>query len=249
MMGFVKNVYPNPVLRKYFCRIGIFMCTTSCSFAQTKSTQLWTDFTINKMLQKGYSFDCEFSYRTNVGDADKWHSLNITPKIEKALDKHLDLMFYMGSINTLQQAGDNTWELRPSLGVRYHFMPFNKLMLRVLVRFELRNQYNIDSSIWSHDLRSRFRLEGTYFVNGHSYADNHLWYLLSDLEFFTTVDKELQERYSNRSLLRLGLGYKLSEAWRFESILTYQYSKNTIDGEFSNEDEGIVRLRFRYTIL
>jgi hypothetical protein len=236
------------MLRKYFCLIGILICMVVHSIAQTKSTQLWTDFTVNKALQKGYSFDCEFSYRTNIGTADKWHSLNITPKIEKALGKHWDLMFYVGSISTLQQAGDNTWEIRPSLGVRYHFVPFNKFMLRILARFELRNQYNIDSSVWSQDARSRFRLEGTYFINGQSYADNHLWYILSDLEFFTTVDKELQERYSNRSLFRIGAGYKLSENWRFEGIFTYQYSKNTIEGEFSNEDEGIVRLRFRYTI-
>jgi Protein of unknown function (DUF2490) len=236
------------MLRKYFYLIGLLLCTATCSIGQTKSTQLWTDFTVNKALQKGYSFDCEFSYRTNVGSAGKWHSLNITPKIEKALDKHWDIMFYMGSINTLQQVGDNTWEIRPSLGVRYHFMPFNKFMLKILARFELRNQYNIDSSLWSHDMRSRFRLEGTYFVNGQSYADNHLWYLLSDIEIFTTVDKELQERFSNRALLRLGLGYKLSDSWRFETIYTYQFSKNTIDGEFGKEQEGVLRLRFRYTI-
>jgi hypothetical protein len=233
---------------KKYLFTGLLIFTITHAKAQTKSTQLWTDFTISNTLQKGFSFDCELSYRTVFGNSDKWHSLNITPKIEKVIGNHWDLMFYLGSINTLQQADYNTWEIRPGLGVRYHFVPVKKLLLKLLGRFELRNQYTFETQTWSQDLRSRFRLEETYFINGQSYADNHLWYLLSDLEFFLTIDKELQERFYNRMLLRLGAGYKLSDKWRFEGIYTYQFSKNTIEGEFSNEDEGILRIRFRYSI-
>jgi hypothetical protein len=157
-------------------------------------------------------------------------------------------LFYVGSINTLQQTGDNTWEIRPGLGIRFHFVPLTKLQVRILARVESRNQYTFETGFWSHDWRTRYRLEETYFINGKSFATNHLWYILSDLELFFTLDKEIQERFSNRMLLRLGLGYKLSDRWRFESIYTYQYSKNTIDAEFSNEDDNILRLRFRYYI-
>jgi hypothetical protein len=242
----IKNSPTNRKLKLYFYFIGII--ASSHLYAQEKSTQLWTDFTVNKTLQKRFSFDCEFSYRTVVGNADKWHSLNITPKIEKAIGKHWDLLFYLGSIFTLQQQGDKTWEIRPAFGVRYHFDPFRKLQVRVLARFELRNQYNLEAETWSQDFRSRFRLEETYFINGESFANNHLWYLLSDMEVFTTIDKVLEERFSNRALLRIGAGYKLSDRWRYECICTFQYSKNTIDGEYASEDEGILRLRFRYYI-
>ena len=227
---------------------GAFIFATLLSKAQTSSTQLWTDFTINKPLQNRFSFDCEISYRTTLNNSDKWHSVNILPRIEKSLGNHWDLLFYVGSINTLQQTGDNSWEIRPGLGVRFHFEPITKLQVRILARVESRNQYTFETSLWSHDWRTRYRLEETYFINGKSFATNHLWYILSDLEFFFTLDKEIQERFSNRMLLRLGLGYKLSDRWRFESIYTYQYSKNTIDGEFSNEDDNILRLRFRYYI-
>lgn len=231
-----------------FLFTGTFVLTTLFLAAQTKSTQLWTDFTVNKSLSNNFTFDCEVSYRTVLNNSDKWHSFNIIPRIEKSLGNHWDLLLYVGSINTLQQTGDNTWEIRPGLGVRFHFVPVTKLQVRVLGRIELRNQYTFETSLWSHDLRSRYRLEETYFINGESFAKNHLWYLLSDLELFLTLDKELQERFSNRMLFRLGSGYKLSDRWRFEAIYTYQYSKNTIDGEFSNEDDNILRLRFRYYI-
>lgn len=227
---------------------GVFISSSLFLKAQSTSNQLWTDFTINKALQNKFSFDCELSYRTILNSSDKWHSYNIAPKIEKSLGNHWDIMMYAASINTLQQAKDNTWEIRPGLGVRFHFLPITKLLVRILGRLELRNQYTFESASWTHDLRSRYRLEEIYFINGASFANNHLWYIFSDLELFLTLDKELQERFSNRMLLRLGTGYKLSDHWRFETIYTYQYSKNTIDGEFSNEDDNIIRLRFRYYI-
>ena len=225
---------------------GIFFLTTIQLNTQNKSTQLWTDFVLNVPMKKGYSFDNEFSYRTNLSNSGKWHSINIIPKIEKSLNGHWDVMFYLGSINTLQQEDYNTWEIRPAIGVRYHFTLFPKLLLRILGRFELRNLYTIETGVWEEDARSRFRLEEIYFIHGKSFLNNHLWYVFSDLEFFTTIDKEVQERYSNRSQIRLGVGYKLSYSWRYECIYTYQFSKNTIDGEFSNEQEGILRLRFKY---
>jgi hypothetical protein len=233
---------------KHFFFLGIIIFANTQLYAQINSTQLWTDFTVNKALQNSYSFDCEASYRTNLNSSDKWHSVNITPKIEKSLGNHWDLLLYFGSINTLQQQNYNTWEIRPGLGVRFHFTPVRKLLIRILGRFELRNQYTFETRTWDVNFRSRFRLEETFFINGESFEKNDLWYILSDLELFYTVDKELEERYSDRMLLRLGVGYKLSDSWRFESIYTYQFSKNTITGEFSKDDDGIIRLRFRYTI-
>jgi hypothetical protein len=233
---------------KHFFLLGIVIFASTHLYAQINSTQLWTDFTVNKALQKRYSFDCELSYRTILNSSDKWHSVNITPKIEKALGNHWDLLLYLGSINTLQQQNYNTWEIRPGLGVRFHFTPLRKLQIRILGRFEIRNQYTFETRTWDVNFRSRLRLEEIFFINGESFEKNDLWYLLSDLELFYTIDKELEERYSDRLLLRLGVGYKLSDSWRFESICTYQYSKNTITGEFSKDDEVIIRLRFRYTI-
>jgi hypothetical protein len=234
-----------PDLKKLFILVDILFMGNYL-IAQTKSTQLWTDFTLNKDLEKNLSFDCELSYRTILNSSDKWHSFNVIPKIEKSLGRHWDLLLYIGSINTLQQQAYNTWEARPGLGVRFRFTPIRKLQLRILARLELRNQYTFETHTWSQELRSRFRLEEIYFINGDSFAKNHLWYILSDFEIFLTIDKEFEERYSNRTLLRLGLGYKFNDKWRFETIYTYQYSKNTIDGEFSKEDENIIRLRFRY---
>ncbi len=233
------------MVAKHFYFFWIIIFVNTHLFAQNNSTQLWSDFTVTKPLQNRFSFDCEVSYRTSLNNND-WRSLNITPKVEKSLGKHWDLLLYLGSINTLQQQDYNTWELRPSLGARFHFTPVKKLLVRILGRFEFRNQYTFEVNTWDFNFRTRYRLEEIYFINGESFEKNKLWYLLSDLELFFSTDKELEERYSDRLLFRLGLGYKLSDRWRFETIYTYQYSKNTITGEFGKDDEGILRLRVRY---
>lgn len=234
------------MIKKHFHLSWIIIFANIHLYAQNNSTQLWNDFTVYKTLQNRFSFDCELSYRTNLGNTDKWHSINITPKIEKALGNHWDLLFYIGSINTLQEQNYNTWELRPSLGIRFHFTPVRKLLVRILGRIELRNQYTFESKTWDVNFRTRYRLEEIYFINGESFEKNKLWYLFSDVELFYSLDKVLEERYSDRLLLRLGAGYKFSDRWRFETIYTYQFSKNTITGEFGKDDEGILRLRARY---
>ena len=231
---------------KYFCFIVWVILSNIHLQAQDKSVQLWNDFTIYKPFPKRFSFDCEISYRTNLGNSDKWHSVNVMPKLEKSLGKHWDILFYVGSVNTLQQQNYNTWELRPGLGLRFHFMPFRKLLIRMLGRIELRNQYTFEDKTWDVSFRTRYRLEEIYFINAESFEKPNVWYLLSDVELFYSIDKALEERYSDRLLLRLGAGYKLSDRWRFETIYTYQFSKNTISGEFSKDDEGILRLRARY---
>jgi len=234
------------MIKYCYTLIEVILLYPSFLAAQNTSTQLWTDFSLNTRLSKGYSFDTEFGYRTNIGNSSKWHSLNIIPKMEKSLTKHIDIMFYLGYINTFQQENYNTWEIRPSLGMRYHFKLFPKLLTRILARFEWRNQYTYETHESSQDLRSRFRLEEIYFINGKSFADAHLWYAMADFEIFYTLDQELQERYSNQAFLRAGIGYSPEFRWRFELIYTFQYSKNTIDGELGKEQEGILRLRARY---
>ena len=113
---------------KYFLLIiEIMLLGPSCSEAQQKSTQLWTDFTLNVPLSKGYSFDNEFAFRTNIGNAGKWQSINVIPKLEKSLTKHIDVMVYLGFIYTIQQENYNTWEFRPSARMRYSFQTASKI--------------------------------------------------------------------------------------------------------------------------
>ncbi|WCT14939.1 DUF2490 domain-containing protein [Mucilaginibacter jinjuensis] len=214
--------------------------------AQSSTFQLWTDFTQNLRLNKGYTLDNEISYRTIFGNDTKWRSLNLTPKITKSLGDHWDIMFYMGFIATRQEADYNTRELRPGIGAKYYLKPTQRLTLGLLTRLESREEYTTEVSTWKESMRSRFRLEQNYLFNRKSMADNHVWYGLADQEFYLTLGKSVQEKYSNQVMIRVGVGYKPNNHWRYEAVNAYQFSRNTIDGEFGYANNQILRLRCRY---
>ena len=236
-------------ITKYGCvgmYIGFMICLNTPTIAQSTTTQLWTDFTVNIPLNRGYTFANEFAYRTALNKNTGWFSLNLTPEIEKSINRKLDVVFFMGYTYTDQQVNDNTWEINPAIGFRYHFTPGKKVLLRLFARLEQRNQYTIETELLDHDFRTRLRLESIIFMNGKSFAENHIWYTLLDAEAFWTTDQEYQERYSNRFRIRSGAGYKINGNWRVEGIFSYQFSKNTIEGEISDNQQEIIRLRIKY---
>ena len=47
-------------------------------------------------------------------------------------------------------------------------------------------------------------------INEKSMSPDHVFYVTSFLEFFYQDEDDLQERYSNRMWVRIGLGYKLN---------------------------------------
>ncbi len=224
---------------------SVLLLLTTCLSAQI-TTQSWVDFIMNVPMRKGFTFDNEFSYKTNISKTTKWRSYDITPEIEKALGKHFDLTFYVGASYTNQQAGYDTWEVKPGLGIRYNITPDKRLLLRLLARFETRNQYTYDSSVWDRNTRSRLRMEGIYLINKNSLAENRVWYVITDAEVFWTIDKQVRERYSDRTRIRAGIGFKLNAHWRFEEVYTYQFSRNTITEHYGEDQQQIFRLRVKY---
>jgi predicted porin len=57
-------------------------------------------------------------------------------------------------------------------------------------------------------------------------------YATSFVEFFYQDDNNVKERYAQRYWIRLGLGYKLNQNWRFEVLYNRQDSKSTINTSF-----------------
>jgi hypothetical protein len=225
---------------------GLLIFVSIEAHAQNQASQLWLDFTQDAKLKNGYSFDNQFSYRTILDNADKWRSFRTRPEIEKSLTGRLDVMAYLNLIYTQQQEDYNTFEIRPGLGVRYHIDPLKKLTLRLLARLEFRNQYTAHIDSWDQSFRTRFRFEQSYLISGKSFSENHFWYAIADQEIFSQLAKDVEERYSDELVLRLGLGWKQNSRWRYECIYAYELSKNTIDAEFGHQTGGIIRLRGRY---
>jgi hypothetical protein len=231
----------------YYHLLVIFLISVS-TITHAQSTQIWADYTLNlPFANNKYLFSTELAYHTDISKESKWREIEVDPIIQWTINHRIDIMFSFKGCVTRQAKEYSTEELRPSLGLRYHFIPHRRIQLRGFFLFEQRNLYHNESSTWSHSLRSRFHVESLFPINRKTMSENKLWYGLADAEAFWVMDNQLEERYSNQMRLRAGIGYKSSHSWRFEILYTSQLSRNNLDQNFQ-ETSNIFRFRLKHFI-
>jgi Protein of unknown function (DUF2490) len=234
--------------KSFFIRLNILFASLSIgaiSTVQGQTNQVWMDYVLNVPFANSYVFDTDVSYRTIVGNPNSWRTLSISPDIQRTITQRVDVMFAARTFFTQQETGYKTIELRPSLGMRYHFTQHNRVMLRCLITFEQRNLYYQEGSSWEHSNRIRLRPESIIAINHKSNFENHLWYGIADIEFFFVTDHQLDERFANQVRIRAGLGYRLSYDWRFEFIYADQFARNNLDKDLE-ETSNIFRFRIKH---
>jgi hypothetical protein len=222
-------------------------CLAQDAFAQQRiNLQLWQDCVVDRPFGKRnqFLFETEFSYQTVLTSDNKWRSFNATPDIEWSVFRRLDLIGALAIAYTQQNDTTNTFELRPIAGARWYFTPGWRIETRMLIRFEYRNNYVIDTKQWESEGRTRIRAEFLVPINKKRYSADHMAYALADGELFFPFKNEVSERYSNRFRARIGLGYRLNYNWRAEAIYTLQRSRNEIGDSFGTVD-NILRLRLK----
>jgi hypothetical protein len=212
--------------------------------AQNTANQLWIEYMLYYPFANAYNLETIVTYSTSLNQP-RWRAADIQATLTRSLSSHIDIQAGLHTSRTIQNEETTTNEIRETLGAHFHFTPNKRVLTRLLVRFEQRNQKKIDSDGWSHSTRSRLRFETLTPINRKKMSENKLWYAIVDAEVFIVMDHDLQERYANRYRLRSGIGYRLSYPWRFEFVYTLQKSKNTIDGDFYTSD-NLFRVRIRH---
>jgi hypothetical protein len=227
--------------------ISAFFAFTLGLNAQTVSnSQLWTDFLVDVPFGKNL-FETEFSYQTLLNanpKIDRWVSLNLTPAYERAESKYFDIITSLNFSYTRQNDSVNSMEIRPMVGVRLYFTPDKRLQTRLSIRYEHRFFKDLGAVGWQNATRTRIRPELIFPINKRSYFVNKMLYVLTDVEFFVSLDKDVNEAFANRVRNRLGLGYRFSYNFRLEGIYTLQRSKNEITHDYDSWD-NIFRIRFK----
>jgi hypothetical protein len=225
--------------------LALAACLTSTAMAQPTNTQLWTDGILGRSFGSYYMAECELSYQTLLSDLDRWTSFNISPSLEASPTAHWSFMFGLPYSYTNQRTGLDTEELRAQLGMKYTFTPFQRVQLRLNLRYETRRSTTVGEDAVSRSQRTRLRAEMVIPLDVASYDSDSMWYGIVDGELFFTLDKDLNERFANRSRVRLGLGRKFSYNWRTELIYTLQRSRVSLTDEDLSTDH-IIRLRVKY---
>ncbi len=210
-----------------------FCCHST--FGQSVGVQMWGDYTLNYPFSSVYNMKYNGAYKTAFGSKD-WKSIDNSFSVERAFGSNTDVSF-SGLVSYKKQTETyNTLELRPSLGVRYHINPNKRTLVRVFVRYEFRHVKDLEDEEWTQTNRLRLRPELHIPINRPTIRDDNLWYGMTDVEWFATLDKDQEERFANRFRTRVGIGYRLSYSFRFEFMYVIQQSRDTIEEDFKHSD-------------
>jgi hypothetical protein len=226
-----------------------------CAVQAQPTRQVWSNLTLDWVESERLTYELDFEPKILVsapeGEPD-WWSLDVTPNVEYAATRWLDLVAEAAIGHTNQTDHLNSVELTPRAGLRVHFLSRGiptaglpeaphrrRIVVRDLVRVESRNLfYTREGRGSSSTVRFRNRLEFLVPLNREKMTDAGARYLLADWEWFVPLG-EPDERFASRQRIRAGLGYRRSFAWRFEVLYIWTRSRNTIEEGFTTDDGSL----------
>jgi hypothetical protein len=214
------------------------------SWAQTSSTQLWSEYMVNYPFANRWNVEFAATYSTQF-ESPTWRSFDMQLSPEYSITPNIDVLGALYAAKTFQYQQISSSEFRQMIGTRIHFTPNRRVLTRLLFRYEFRTLNYEEAGTSESSNRTRIRAEALIPLNHKSMYDDKLWYCLTDLEAFIIFDQNVRERYANRYRYRLALGYRLSYTWRFEVMYTLQQSLNTIADSHTTND-NIFRLRVKH---
>lgn len=220
--------------------VVVVVCSYPC-YAQ-RHEQLLFDFQVDYPFANRFLLEATGSYQT-VLTKDRWRSVTFSPTFEYIFTA-VDLTVEIPMTYTLQHDSANTYEISPLLGARIHISQNKRVSLRFTPRYQYRCFREVEAGLW--DISNRTRLKGEVWVtiNGPNLFTDNLWYVFADYEEFIVVDDQVDERFANRRMAKLGVGYRLNYKNRFEVIYIRQNSRNEIGGEFISND-NIIQFKYK----
>ena len=235
--------------------LGILQLLIARSGWTQTNLQLWGNVTLDwfKTEKLVYELDFEPKVLLKAPEGEPgWYNLDVTPNVEYSPKGWLDLVTEATLGYTKQTDDENSLEVTPRVGLRFHLFsrtvrrgqvlerpPGRRAVVRNLVRVESRNFFYTGAGSGSDStVRFRNRLEFVIPVNRQKYTDDGARYLMADWEWFIPLG-EPEERFANRQRVRAGMGYRRSFSWRLEALYMWTRSRNTIEEGFKTDDNTI----------
>ena len=230
--------------------------------ASETSTQLWVNFMLGRPVNDQFYVEYDIEAAGAIDEAEPWKYLYGTGLAEYYPNQWVDLTGELVTGVTKQTSAEDSAELATRLGIRLHLVRqifatgfLNKyrperfsekrFTIANLARLEFRKFWYTGDRDDETEVRFRNRLETKFALNESNLNSDGVIYLLADVEFFVPLsDEEVAERFATTRRLRLGLGYRFSYKWRFETLYMQDNAKDTIESDI-NVDARMIDLRFR----
>jgi hypothetical protein len=203
-------------------------------FSQTKenvSKQVWFDY------YQFHTVDVNFQYYGNVGiysaiNNNKWLNIFIRPAIKWIVNPNLNYSGGIGLYYTNNFGIPNNTEFRIWEGVSYVWPKFTNITFIHLLKAEQRFNFPTDTWDLEFSLRMRYKLSSKIFLHYINKKGGEFLYLPYSAELFFQTGEKITEQFNDKIRLTIGLGYKINFEWTFETIYTYQSSRESKDNYF-----------------
>jgi hypothetical protein len=248
--------------RRHRPSTGFIVLLVSALFAPAAAAQtdkqIWAEITLDWIKSHTFTFGVEVEPKVLVAkqsDEPGWATLDVTPNAEYTRGKWFDIVGELHLGRTRQTDEQDSTEITPRIGFRFHLLsniaddlrrerrPRRRLVLRNFVRVEWRNLYYSDSTPSSSTLRYRDRFETEFPFNRARVTDDGAVYENADIEWFWP-HHDPPERFANKQRIRAGVGYRWSYAWRLEALYVWDRSRDSAESGFTTDDHALdMRLR------
>jgi hypothetical protein len=234
----------------------VFFVLLNFVYAQSSSDdvtqQIWTDYNPQWDLNESYTLYGSLGYRTIIPYS--WTKLYFTTAVRYAPNPLFDILnksqqTLHGGLSvfyTFNEDKPNQIEIRPFQGYKVSWPNLERLKVSHFLRLEERFIFTIGEDDFNFDLRARYKLEVIFHRTKNLVDFAEGFYFPISVEFF--INLYSTKNYNNAIRFTPGLGYSSqSEHWKIQFDLSYQYTKDEEDGEFT-KNTIIYRLRFFQSI-
>ncbi len=204
--------------------------------------ELWGNVTLDFPKGDRWLFEADFEPKTLISGGEKWWNLDFTPDVEFYPTRWLDLVGETNFGYTRQTDQFRTVEVTPRIGVRLNLLnnlrenadlkvaPLGRIRVATLIRLEYRNFWYSDDENSQHEWRLRIRLESKIGINHADFSQDNSLYGIADVEGFVPLSGEVSERFASKARARLGLGYRIRYATRFDVLYIRNWHRDTNQG-------------------
>jgi len=205
--------------------------------------QVWADYHGHFYLSPDWEFYGDGGARYQW-DHPKWAMVYVRPSIRLhgLYKKPSELRGGLGVFYSFNEDASNTLEVRPWLGLLIKRPRIGPLTISNYFRLEERLVDTVDEKSWSHSTRLRYRI-ATKIPLREASRESY-WFIPMSFEWFWDVGQGVEDVFSDRLRVDVGVGRIFSYTWTAEFHVILQEHRDTEDETFSGQNV-IFRIQVR----
>ena len=206
--------------------------------------QVWLDFFPNFYISGNLQFYGDIGFRALVTDV-QWIRIHGRPSVRYHLNNTFVAHGGLGMFLELNKEQGTRFEIRPWQGIQVKWPNFRRLRFSQMLRVEERINHLFQTDETQFELRFRYRLGGTFQFDEMRSAQS--LFVPFSIEWFLPITTSVDEVFSNRTRINVGVGLNASPILQFRLITTWQGSRSGRGDEFRQAD-WVLRLQARYSL-